>query len=108
MLILTSICLLFWLGYLLVPFKPWATEERIENTPEKSNCSSIEVTALIPARNEEAHIRSLVEKLIKSNLFKHIIVVNDESTDDTLGQLKTIESAKLTVVDGLTPPNLGR
>ena len=104
MVILSSICLLFWLGYLLVPFKPWATKERIENTPEKSKCNPIEVTALIPARNEEAHIRNLVEKLIRSNLFKHVIVVNDESNDDTLGQLKTIDSIKLTVVDGLTPP----
>ncbi len=104
MLILTSTCLLFWLGYLLVPFKPWSTKERIVEIPRKSNCSPRETTALIPARNEERNIKQLVEKLIKSNLFTNIIVVNDESTDDTLGQLKTVHSAKLTIVDGLPPP----
>lgn len=87
-----------------VPFKPWSTKERIENTSGKSNFRRLEVTALVPARNEESHIKDLVERLIKSNLFMHVIVVNDESTDDTLGQLKTVDPAKLTIVDGSPPP----
>ena len=104
MIIIALSCLCIWLAFLLVPFRPWSTRERIEGTSDKPIPNLLEVTALVPARNEEAHIKNLVEKLAKSNLFKHIIVVNDESTDNTLNELKEVNSRSLTIVDGSTPP----
>jgi len=103
-LIISLTCVSIWLGLVLIPSRPWSTRERIEAAPNKLDLNPIEVTALIPARNEEAHIKNLVDKLAHSNLFKHIIVVNDESTDNTLGELRAVKAGNFTIVDGSAPP----
>ncbi len=104
MLIISLICLSSWLAFLLLPFKPWSTKETIEGAVNRPRFNPLEVTALIPARNEEAHIKNLVEKLANSNLFKHVIVVNDESTDNTLNELQKVNELSVSIVDGLAPP----
>lgn len=88
----------------MLPFRPWSTYETTDNLPLASQNNGLNVTALIPARNEEAHIKKLVEDLLDSELFEHVIVVDDESTDNTLSNLKKITSEKLTVINGSTLP----
>src|SRR3979411_1311090 len=49
--------------------------------------SSMTVSAIVPARNEEAAIVSAVESLAAQPEITEIIVVNDQSTDGTAAEL---------------------
>jgi glycosyltransferase involved in cell wall biosynthesis len=50
------------------------------------------VSAIVPARNEEATIASAVESLAAQPEIKEIIVVNDQSTDATAAELKRLSA----------------
>jgi GT2 family glycosyltransferase len=52
--------------------------------------SSTSVTAIVPARNEEATIASAIESLAAQPEIKEIIVVNDQSTDGTAAELERL------------------
>ena len=95
---------MIWGVVLFLPFRPWSTIEKIDHLEKKNTDIDIEVTALIPARNEESYVKNLVESLLKSALIQNVIVVDDESTDDTLVNLSLINSERLTVISGSTPP----
>lgn len=66
-------------------------EKAAEKIREKAN--ELRVCVIIPSYNNAATVRKVVEDVL--NYCKHIIVVNDGSTDDTkkiLGSLKQIET----------------
>jgi glycosyltransferase involved in cell wall biosynthesis len=50
------------------------------------------VSAIVPARNEEATIAAAVESLAAQPDIKEIIVINDQSTDGTAAQLQQLSS----------------
>ena len=50
------------------------------------------VSAIVPARNEEATIAAAVESLAAQPEIKEIIVINDQSTDGTAAQLQQLSS----------------
>jgi len=50
------------------------------------------VSAIVPARNEEATIAAAVESLAAQPEIKEIIVINDQSTDGTATQLKQLST----------------
>ena len=50
------------------------------------------VSAIVPARNEEATIAAAVESLAAQSEIKEIIVVNDQSTDGTAAALQLLSS----------------
>ena len=53
---------------------------------------STTVSAIVPARNEEATIASAVESLAAQPEINEIIVVNDESSDGTAAELKRLSA----------------
>jgi glycosyltransferase involved in cell wall biosynthesis len=59
------------------------------------------VSAIVPARNEEATIAASVESLAAQPEIKEIIVINDQSTDGTATQLKQLSTryAQLRVLE---------
>src|SRR5580765_6730163 len=59
------------------------------------------VSAIVPARNEEATIAAAVESLAAQPEIKEIIVINDQSTDGTAAALQELSSryAQLRVLD---------
>jgi glycosyltransferase involved in cell wall biosynthesis len=71
-----------------------------------------EITAIIPARNEEATIEAAVKSLAAQQEIVEIIVVNDESTDGTHGILsnlaETIPQLKIIHNDGLPSDWVGK
>lgn len=73
--------------------------EFIENIENKSPNVSI----ILPARNEEKHIRYCIKSLLRQNYSNfELILVNDESTDKTLEIMKEFEksySSKIKVVN---------
>ena len=64
------------------------------------------VSAIVPARNEEATIAAAVESLAAQPEIKEIIVINDQSTDGTAAALQELSSriAKLRVLETSGPP----
>jgi glycosyltransferase involved in cell wall biosynthesis len=59
------------------------------------------VSAIVPARNEEATITSAVESLVAQPEIKEIFVINDQSSDGTAAQLSqlTVRYAQLHVLE---------
>ena len=59
------------------------------------------VSAIVPARNEEATIAAAVESLAAQPEIKEIIVINDQSTDGTAGALQqlSLRYAQLRVIE---------
>jgi len=75
-----------WLIVLLLPWRPWSTRERIEPLAPsgiRPAEASGAVTVLIPARNEAATIRDTVVSAIEQSGIERVVVVDDQSEDDT-------------------------
>ncbi|WP_244907576.1 glycosyltransferase [Nitrosomonas aestuarii] len=92
----------FWGAVLLLPWRPTSTREQIELKHEvqfSQNLSNI--TVLIPARNEAAYIQRTLENVKVQGEGLQIIVVDDQSVDDT-AQLAREKGAR--VITGTPPP----
>jgi chlorobactene glucosyltransferase len=67
------------------------------------------VSICIPARNEEANIRRCIESLIRQDYQKYeILVLDDQSTDDTgniLSDLKSLNPGKIRIMHGQKKPD---
>ena len=77
-----------------------------------SASSSAPISAIVPARNEEAVIAACVESLARQPEIGEIIVVNDESTDGTAAILrrlaKTIPHLRVLESAGVPPGCVGK
>jgi len=72
-----------WLALLLVPWRPWATSERMESDVGPDGCDLHEVTVLMPARNESDVIGRALAALARQGGDLRIIVIDDASDDGT-------------------------
>jgi hopene-associated glycosyltransferase HpnB len=73
-----------WFGTLLAPWLPWSTRERIEADPAAAPDPELDqVTVLIPARNEAEVIGTALAGLRAQGPGLQVVVVDDQSTDDT-------------------------
>lgn len=73
---------LMWLGLLLVPWRPWSTREHLEADLSLSLPLG-DITVLIPARNEADVIGTTLRGLQAQGDGLQVIVIDDQSTDDT-------------------------
>lgn len=77
------------LAVVLLPSRPWSTRERLGRAdssgvlPEAAELGSVSV--LIPARNEAESIAATLGALSRQGRNLHVVVVDDQSTDDTAG-----------------------
>jgi glycosyltransferase involved in cell wall biosynthesis len=69
--------------------------------------SPISVTAIVPARNEEAVIAACIESLANQTEIAEILVVNDQSTDGTAGVVRglTQKISKLRLLESNSLPD---
>ena len=81
--IAASLPALMWVGLLLVPWRPWSTRERIEADPQAGSVDLSEITVLIPARNEADVIGLTLAGLQAQGSGLQVIVVDDQSNDNT-------------------------
>ena len=95
---------------LLLPWRPWSTRERIE--PSRpfgigSDNPTPAVSVLIPARNEAATIRQTLESVVTQPGVASVVVVDDQSDDDTAAIVGDIagETVDVRLIRGQpTPP----
>ncbi|UJP05554.1 MAG: glycosyltransferase [Nitrosomonas sp.] len=93
---------LCWWLILLFSWRPWSTEEHIEAHGCNIGRESLQdITVLIPARNEGFHISRTLSSVRTQDEQIRVIVVDDQSTDDTAEQARRFGA---TIVTGTTPP----
>src|SRR5215831_16271032 len=80
--LLTAAALVAWLAVLLSPWQPHRTRERLEADPSVDRDLS-DVSVLIPARDEAAVIARTLVALRGQGDRLEVIVVDDQSSDDT-------------------------
>lgn len=93
-----------WLTLLLLPWRPWSTRERIEPLGSSNiRTPRIPVTVLVPARNEAGTIRQTLESVLDQAGVAGVIVVDDQSEDDTAAIVSRLPGVR--VISGApTPP----
>jgi len=93
-----------WFGILLLPWRPWDTCEVLEACalPDEENLSDI--TALIPARNEAEFVGVSLAGLAAQGKPLSIVLVNDQSTDDTVQTALRTAKGNLRIIKGESLP----
>lgn len=95
--------LIIWSGILLLPWRPWSTRERFETNPEQRTDLS-HVTVLIPARNEARVITGTLDALQQQGAGLSVILIDDNSTDDTRSAAQRSAVSNLTIINGEALP----
>jgi hopene-associated glycosyltransferase HpnB len=96
-----------WLAVLLAPWRPWSTRERLEAAADAGPLTSEDaaaITTLIPARDESIVIGRTVAALRAQAAEMRIIVVDDQSHDDTAEVARAAGGARCDVIAGLPLP----
>ena len=74
---------LIWLVVLLLPWKPWCTDESLDATTNDTSPDLSQITVLIPARNEQEVIAETLDGLAQQGDGLEIILIDDQSNDNT-------------------------
>jgi hopene-associated glycosyltransferase HpnB len=91
---------LLWLAVILVPWRPWSTRECLEAGNERAERNLSDVTVLIPARNEATVIERTLSALNDQGLGLQVILVDDQSSDETADLAFATLATRLQVVQG--------
>ena len=95
---------IFWIAVLIPPVRPTATREKLDATDSGRTADSREITALIPARNEAATIERTLSTLRQQGPDIGIIVIDDQSTDQT-ARIVANQPGAIRLIEGTpTPP----
>ncbi|QOJ24865.1 MAG: glycosyltransferase [Gammaproteobacteria bacterium] len=90
-----------WGSLALLPWRPWSTREKIEAPASRSVEDLSAITVLIPARNEGPYIGHTLNGIKAQGIDMRIIVVDDQSSDDTALQASR---CGVQVLFGTAPP----
>ena len=93
--------LLIWVAILLLPWRPWNTRESLDSQSAENQDLS-DVTVLIPARDESETITQTLTALKEQGHGLQVILVDDQSTDNTAELAKSVELENLKIVPGTT------
>jgi hopene-associated glycosyltransferase HpnB len=91
---------LLWVALILVPWRPWSTREHLEPGGAGVEPDLSDVTVLIPARNEAAVIERTLAALKKQGPGLQVILVDDQSTDETASLALATLSNGLEICNG--------
>lgn len=92
--------LLIWISILLLPWRPWSTRESLDSTDHIENPDLSDITVLIPARNETDNIIETLTALKKQGDNLNVILVDDQSTDETTELAKSVGLDNLIIISG--------
>jgi hopene-associated glycosyltransferase HpnB len=94
-----------WLIILLLPWRPWSTREHLESGPSSEPVDLGGITVLIPARNETEGIGRTLTALEHQGPGLEIVVIDDQSEDDTAGAARAAGPAGIRVIEGKALPD---
>lgn len=90
---------LCWAGLLFLPWRPWSTREVLDVDGKGVPAfSGDQVTLLVPARNEEAVIGRMLSSVAQQGSAFRVVLVDDHSTDNTVGVAQSAGLAHLTIL----------
>jgi hopene-associated glycosyltransferase HpnB len=95
---------LLWLTVLLLPWRPWSTRESLDADLECDDAGLGDVTALVPARNEAAVLGTTLRALAAQGEGLKIVVIDDQSRDDTRRVALESAAGDVTVLTGAPLP----
>jgi len=96
--------LVFWLVMLLLPWQPWRNRETLTVANPATHADLSDISVIIPARNEASQIPRTLAALAEQGENLHVIVVDDQSQDDTASQARSFQHLDLSVIDGQALP----
>ena len=82
------------------PWRPWSTRERLEPDEPRDGTDLSDVTALIPARNEELVIERTLSALRREGNGLRVTLVDDQSSDGTASIARSALPTRLKIVPG--------
>ena len=94
----------FWILIVVLPWRPWSTREYLDGVPEDCIEDLGNITVLIPARNEAGVIQETLNGIRSQGKNISVIVVDDQSEDDTARLAKTFDDIRVKVVQGVPLP----
>ncbi|MGC1951223.1 MAG: glycosyltransferase [Gammaproteobacteria bacterium] len=95
---------LMWVTVILVPWRPWSTEERLESAPAQSAADLGDVVVLVPARNEAGVLPRSLSALREQGSGLTIVVIDDQSTDSTAEVVRGVAGDDIILVSGKVMP----
>jgi hopene-associated glycosyltransferase HpnB len=103
--LIVLIALAGWIALCVLPWQPWSTREHLEPVnAHRPEMIERELSILIPARNEEPTIGRTISAVRQESPDVRIILVDDQSTDQTAEVASSIAGPKLTVFAGQPMP----
>ena len=94
---------LMWLTVLVLPWRPWSTDERLP-ADHGPAVPLDDVTVLIPARDEASCIADTLRALAAQGPLARIVLVDDQSSDGTGDVARSVGLANLEVLNGTALP----
>jgi hopene-associated glycosyltransferase HpnB len=94
-----------WVGVLLLPWQPWRTREVLDASPNPVPTDLGDVTVLIPARNESKTIAQTLRGVFTQGPNLKVILVDDQSTDNTVEAARGGAAGTVNVVSGRPLPS---
>lgn len=99
-----------WLSVLFVPWRPWSTREALEAPAALDGALDgaadvSDVTVLVPARDEATVIGRTLAALRRQGNGLRVIVIDDQSGDDTAARARACGLDALTLLAGTPPPD---
>ncbi len=96
--------LFIWLAILLLPWRPWSTRESLDSLTSVQDRDLSDITVLMPARNEALTIVDTLTALKNQGENINVILVDDQSTDNTSELAKSANLDNLTIISGTDVP----
>ena len=103
MLILAALALACWISVLFAPWGAWLCRESMQADPLPP-APAHDFTVLIPARNEAPVIGETLRALSIAARGAQVIVIDDQSTDDTAATVRANGLPNLALIRGAPPP----
>ena len=91
--------LVLWVGVLILPWQPWRVREALDGAGHRAADLS-DITALVPARNEAGVIAETLLALAAQGKNFRIVLINDQSTDDTATAAAKTSIDTLEIIEG--------
>jgi hopene-associated glycosyltransferase HpnB len=100
---LVALSTLSWVGFALLPWRPWSNEEVLDAIDIGDGDELLnEITVLIPARNEAAVIQQTLQSVVEQGPSLKIILIDDSSKDATVEKALQLAIPNLRIVQ--SPP----
>ena len=96
--------LFIWIIILLLPWRPWSTRESLDAETSGISSDLSRITVLIPARNEAAVISRTLDGLVAQDLNLRIILIDDQSDDQTASIAQQKNHPNLIIINGQSLP----